>query len=190
VDAWRGLALTQLARGETDAYQKTCAESLRRFGQPAAPAVVALLFSPTPGDAWTAASLVRAATVVTVDVSRAQRAVVRTCLLRPDGVAAAARLPPLADSVTRGAVLCRAGRWEEAVQELKFSRDGSSLLYRALAEHHRGRNAEAKKDLEQAVQWLAAPSPSDPQQTNAARLPWDERLEIDLLRREVEALLK
>jgi hypothetical protein len=39
------------------------------------------------------------------------------------------------------------------------------------------------------VRWLEAPSRDDPERTNYARLPWDDRLEVDLLRREIEALL-
>ena len=65
-----------------------------------------------------------------------------------------------------------------------------ALLFRALAEHARGHRAEAKQALEQAVKWLEAPSQANPKKTNAAALPWDERLEADLLRREAESLLK
>jgi hypothetical protein len=61
-------------------------------------------------------------------------------------------------------------------------------LYLALAEHGRGRPAAAQEALHRAVRWLLeAPSRDDPGRTNYARLPWDERLEMDLLRREVEA---
>jgi hypothetical protein len=38
--------------------------------------------------------------------------------------------------------------------------------------------------------WLEAPSAADPKQTNAARLSWEERAEVDLLRAEAQALLK
>jgi hypothetical protein len=63
-------------------------------------------------------------------------------------------------------------------------------LYLALTEHGRGRPAAAKESLQRAVRWLEAPSRDDPERSNYARLPWDERLEVDLLRREAEALLR
>jgi hypothetical protein len=50
-----------------------------------------------------------------------------------------------------------------------------ALLVRALAEQARGRPAEAAQAIAQAVG------------AAAAGLPWDERLERDLLRREAEA---
>jgi hypothetical protein len=40
------------------------------------------------------------------------------------------------------------------------------------------------------VRWLEAPSRDDPGRSNYARLPWDERLEADLLRREAQAVLE
>jgi hypothetical protein len=40
------------------------------------------------------------------------------------------------------------------------------------------------------VRWLEAPGRDDRERTNYARLPWDERLEVDLLRREAEGLLQ
>jgi hypothetical protein len=40
------------------------------------------------------------------------------------------------------------------------------------------------------VRWLEAPGRGDPERSNYARLPWDDRLEVDLLRREAEVLLQ
>jgi hypothetical protein len=37
---------------------------------------------------------------------------------------------------------------------------------------------------------LEAPSRDDLERSNYARLPWDQRLEVDLLRREAQALLQ
>jgi hypothetical protein len=119
--------------------------------------------------------------------------VVRPAVVRPDTVADPARLLAFstqADPVTRGAALCRAGRHEEAAQVLGPAEEGAGLLYLALAEHGRGRPAAAQDALRRAVRWLEAPSRDDPGRTNYARLPWDERLEMDLLRRETEALLE
>lgn len=68
--------------------------------------------------------------------------------------------------------------------------DPAALLWRALAEHGRGRPDAAKKALEWAVKWLEAPDADDKEQPNTARLKWEQRLEIDTLRREVETLRK
>jgi hypothetical protein len=63
-------------------------------------------------------------------------------------------------------------------------------LYLALTEHRRGRPDAAKEALQRAVRWLEAPSLNDPERTNYAVLRWGGRLEVDLLRREVETLLQ
>jgi hypothetical protein len=92
--------------------------------------------------------------------------------------------------VPRGAGPGRAGRHDAAAKLLGPVQEAPGLLYLALAEHGRGRPAAAKQALQRAVRWLEAPSQDDPERTNHARIPWDERLEVDLLRREVEALLR
>jgi tetratricopeptide (TPR) repeat protein len=189
VHAWRRLALTQLAAGQTEAYQQTCAHMLHRFGRGDVAAGVALLLSgAASNDVGTA---VHAALVFQAAQHRSLTA--RTCVLTPHAVADPARLVALSnqsDPTTWGAVLCRAGRHDEAVKVLRPRAEAAARLYLALAEHGRGRTEEAKQAWEQAVQWLAAPSGNDAAQTNAARLSWEDRLEIDQLRREVEALLR
>jgi hypothetical protein len=91
----------------------------------------------------------------------------------------------------RDALPCErgAGRYDEAVQALGGSKDAVATLYRALAEHGRGKDDAAQQALDEAVRWLAAPSAADPKQSNAERPPWDQRLEVELLRKEVEHLL-
>jgi hypothetical protein len=59
-----------------------------------------------------------------------------------------------------------------------------------MAEHRRGRPAAAEQTLQRTTRWLTAPSRDDPEQTNFACLAWKEQLEVDLLRREAERLLK
>jgi hypothetical protein len=58
------------------------------------------------------------------------------------------------------------------------------LLVLALAEQALGRRAAARKALARADQWLKAPSDDD-SSTNREKLGWMDRLEVDLLRREV-----
>ena len=64
------------------------------------------------------------------------------------------------------------------------------MLYRALAEHGRGEDDAAKAALDEAVRWLTGPGTTDPKQTNADLLPWDQRLEAEVLRKEAEGLLR
>jgi WD40 repeat protein len=189
--AWRGLALAQLAAGRADAYRQTCDRLLRQdFARPPRPAGAGPLFAPVPASAPQAAAL---AAVAAAPWPRAedQALAARTAALRV-GAAEPARLLALvgrADPVARGAALYRAGRPEEAVKVLSQSMDVIAWLYRAQAEHARGRADEARRALTFTVRWLTAPSRADARQSNAARMPWEARLEAGLLRREAEALL-
>jgi len=191
-EAWRGLALSELALHRPDAYRQTCARFVQHWGQPPEAGVVGLLFSSSRGDALGTAGLTWAAVKGTPALVAACRAAARTCVLRPDALSGLGRLLPLAggDPVVRGALLCRAGRFDEAVLALSGNTDAVALLYRALAEHGRGKDGTAKQTRDEAVRWLEAPSAADPKQTNAERLPWDQRLETDLLRQEAVTLLR
>jgi hypothetical protein len=107
-------------------------------------------------------------------------AVARAVALGP-GAVPAARLLSLAegvDAVTQALLLHRAGLHDAAVKLLADQSSPRALLVRAVAEKARGRPAAAAQALAQATR------------ATAAGLPWDERLERDLLRREAEALLK
>lgn len=161
-DAWRGLALTQLALKQPDAYRQTCA----RFVE----------LADSLGEA-------------------ARRSAVRTVVVGRDAIPNLDNVIVWAwganDPLLRGAVLYRAGRLNEAAQILGDRDDAIGLLYRALIDHGRGRataNA-AHRAAAEAERWLAAPSTDDPRQTNADRLPWDQRVEAEALRAEARALL-
>jgi WD40 repeat protein/tetratricopeptide (TPR) repeat protein len=192
-EGWRRLALADLGAGRTDAYRATCARVLG-FLQPAPEAALAsYLLTPSPGNAWAAAPLRRAWQDSLLRRQQEQRQVARPAVIRPDAVADPVRLLAFttqADPVTRGAALCRAGRHEEAAKLLGPARDPAGLLYLALAEHGRGRLVAAQEALQRAVRWLESLGRESPERTNYACLPWDERLEVDLLRREAEALLQ
>jgi hypothetical protein len=87
-------------------------------------------------------------------------------LLRTDRLADPDRLLKLVrpgDDVTRAAILTRAGKYEEAAALLAPHTEPAALLYLALAEHGRGRDAAARQALERARQ-----EPTD-------RLPWEHR---------------
>jgi WD40 repeat protein/tetratricopeptide (TPR) repeat protein len=228
--AWRGLALAELALGRPDAYRRTCARFVPRFTSRPEAAVAGLLFSAPPGDMRGAVVGTVASASIVPGLNADRLPAVRTAVLRRDGLAEPAQLLPLVHStpLLRGAVLCRAGRYNEAVQVLASRpnpgpprpnpgppgrgviRGGGgpvsppppqpgfvgndvpiALLFLALAEHGRGKKDAARQALDQAERWLAAPAPSptDPKQTNARRLPFDVRLEAELLRKEAAALL-
>jgi hypothetical protein len=94
------------------------------------------------------------------------------------------------DPVVRGAVLCRAGRQDEALTLLGQRADAVALLYRGLAELGRGRPDAARSTLEQAEQWLRATEADDPGPSNLERLTWQQRLEVEQLRGELGSLLR
>jgi hypothetical protein len=107
-------------------------------------------------------------------------AVARAVALGPDSLPANQLLPMAegSDVVTRALLLHRAGKRDDAVKLLAQQSGPRAQLVRALAEQARGRPAEAARALAQAA---GAP---------AEKLPWDERLELEVLKREAEALLK
>jgi WD40 repeat protein len=202
---WRRLALARLAAG-LDAVE-TC----RHARMPRADEAPPLPSDPMPGyraasaglrwqlgSCWQlrrAALLLQPPTVTAAglltDLPDAAAAF-RACVVRAGGTDdPAALLPQLPedDLLTRGAVLCRAGRPVEALHLLRQSLDVVARFYQALAEQGWGRPDTARQILADAARWLGMPSVQDRGQTNAARLPWDVRLEIDLLRAEVESLL-
>jgi dipeptidyl aminopeptidase/acylaminoacyl peptidase len=193
IAGWQRLALADLGAGRTDAYRETCGRLLG-FLQPTPEVPFAtFLLDPAPGNAWGAALVLKAWQDAIPRRRQEQRQVARPAVVRPDAIADPARLLAFttqADPVTRGAALCCAGRHDAAAQLLGPVQEASGLLYLALAEHGRGRPASAQEALQRAVRWLEAPSRDDPWRTNYARLPWDERLEVDLLRREAQALLE
>jgi tetratricopeptide (TPR) repeat protein len=92
---------------------------------------------------------------------------------------------------TLGAALYRAGRFEDAVRKLQEAigvqnteGTASHWLFLALAHHRLGHTEEAKKWLAKAQRWLDQ-APKD----GAGALPWDQRLELKLLRAEAEAVI-
>jgi WD40 repeat protein/tetratricopeptide (TPR) repeat protein len=199
---WDLLAVAQLADKDIAGYKKTCQRMLELFDQPrpaiwAGGAFVAGPMTPL----GTALSLHSADQVSQISRSGANVTAIR-CTTRPDTLTDWSRLIPLTKDGTpeaRGKVCCRTGRYDEAVELLGQLRHGlvpdptqSPLiaLYLALAEHGRGRTAEAKQLLEEATRWWDQPSPYDPKLKNRDSLLWMERVQVEQLRDEVDALLK
>jgi WD40 repeat protein/tetratricopeptide (TPR) repeat protein/tRNA A-37 threonylcarbamoyl transferase component Bud32 len=168
---WGCLALARLQTGAADGYRKTCADLLKRFGQ--------------AKDAPNANS------------------VAWTCALAPDAVADLAPAVRLAEKAvaatpgkhatlnTLGAILYRAGRFEEAVKRLdearKIDKQGGSVtdwLFLALAHQRLKHTDEAKRCLGKAVALMdrAGGKGTPP-------LNWQDKVTRQLLRREATMLV-
>jgi hypothetical protein len=159
----------QLALGDTDGYRKTCAGLLDRFGK-----------TQVPGVAQTVA---------------------RTCVLAPNAVSDLSRPAALMDRAvsltpsnpgllnTFGSLLYRAAQFEAAITRLKeglaMSGQGGEprdWIFLAMTHQALGHADEARDWLTRSVQRIDSPA--------SASLPWEERLELQLLRREAEALIR
>ncbi len=172
----RPLALLYLRLGDENSYRKVCTRLLEAHGQ--------------------------------TDDAGAANAIAETCVLIPEAVpdtavvvrlaeAAVARQPKNAGYLnTLGVVRYRAGRYDDAVRRLEEAvqvrgQGGTPVdwLFLAMAQQRLGRPAEARRQLEKAVRWLdenAIPGKT-PEET--VPLSWSHRLELDLFRRQAEALL-
>jgi WD40 repeat protein/tetratricopeptide (TPR) repeat protein len=100
---------------------------------------------------------------------------------------------------TLGGALLRAGRLQAAVQQLQkaSSLDPSTSLLLAMAHHHLGHADEARQWLDKAVQQIEQVLRQRPKNagTEATALApdefaWTERLSLQLLRRDAEALIR
>ncbi len=175
-------ALCEAAAGQGGAYRQSCGELLRLLPGRAHLVSGSGLVAAAPGGL---PALVAAVAAVTV--TDAERSLwLRTLLLLPGAVPDPSRLPPLVpeyDALTRGAALCRAGRCEEAAKALAGRTEPAALLYLALSEQGRGQTTAARQALTRAARLLDEPGAS-------ARMSWEERLEAQLLRAEVQAILQ
>jgi WD40 repeat protein/serine/threonine protein kinase/tetratricopeptide (TPR) repeat protein len=109
---------------------------------------------------------------------------------------------------TLGAVLCRTGQYPEALAKLREALEirGSGAtpddwLFLAMTHHHLGQAEDARRWFTKASVWLdealkKPPVPLDPAVRNSPTriesklLGWTERVDMQLLRQEVESLLK
>jgi tetratricopeptide (TPR) repeat protein len=158
------LAAAHLSGGDIEAYRKVCADLIERFGTTDKPAVA--------------------------------NRVAHTCLAVPNAVDPQKLLPlaKLALNVTNinkrllAAVLCRAGKYEEAIplfqQNLTSYDRAWDRLFLAMAYHHRGLKTEASEQFKTACRL------AEETEKNDTWLSWFERAEVVHLRQEVETLLK
>jgi tetratricopeptide (TPR) repeat protein len=166
-ETWRLHALLRLQRDDLDGYKKACAA--------------------LAGGPW--------------DDAGATDAVLRSCVLTADALPDPSALVPLAEKGVKqpptarqlaalGAVLYRAGKFEEAARRLadatgpgRAGGEAVDWLFLAMAHHRLGHGDEAKQWLARAARWLdQAPRAGTPP-------PWTLLLEARVLKREAEALL-
>lgn len=170
-------ALLHLATGDLAGYRRYCAEVLDRFAG--------------TGD------------------TQMSNQVAWTCALAPGAVPDQTRLVDLAKATvaagagnlaflnTLGAVLCRAGRYEEAIGYLERSmaaQFGSQSpfdwLFLALAHQGLGHDVEARAWLDRSIRWLDEQVGEDGEGVRRTdRMGWEDRLVLSLLRQEVETLV-
>jgi tetratricopeptide (TPR) repeat protein len=137
-----------------------------------------------------------------------------TCVLTADTVADWKVALQLADKAVadnpknyralnhHGAVLYRASQYQEALKRLTeaeaaYQLDDKKLhavaynwLFLAMAHHRLGHVKEAKKWHDKAVHWIDQEMKKKPKEpAGAIPLPWNRRLNLQLLRREAEELL-
>jgi tetratricopeptide (TPR) repeat protein len=162
--------------GDIEGYRGTCERMLERFEQ-------------------------------TTDLS-ALNVTATTCSVAPEAVADLVRPLRLAEKAlalhpedqwsheSLGRILYRAGRYEgavtrlgEAVEILNKTGNAWHWLFLAMAHHHLGHADEARSWLRKAGEWLDQELPK-PSGVGGSWLSWDQRVELQLLRREAEALIQ
>jgi serine/threonine protein kinase/Flp pilus assembly protein TadD len=177
---WYRLALLRLRVADRPGFRKACADMLERFGR--SPALQVNYFT-----VW-------------------------TCALAPDAVAdwerplqlarqACAAGPKNFDNLHNlGAVLYRAGRFEEAAQRLTEAQAAfpeatdprSSIIYTwlflAMTEHRLGHGQQAKQFLAKAVKDIEQPAADRP--GDGSTRTWNRRLTLQILRHEAEEVLQ
>jgi superkiller protein 3 len=174
---WYDQAVARLAAQDRDGYRRVCAGMLERFANAKTPSA----------SLW----------------------VVHTCILGPEAVPDYRQVLRLGEQfkakyrtnwywLTRvGGAYYRAGRFEEAIQtsEAACQVHGSAgnaydWLFLALAHHRLGRAAEARRWLDKAGPWIERASRGKIADSRTPTpLAWNDRVALEALRREVEALL-
>jgi Flp pilus assembly protein TadD len=176
--AWSWQALAVAARGDVSGHQKICAAMLDKFGKTQDAEIannVAWFCMRTP-DCMT-------------DFSQPLHLVEKSVELRPN---------QYFSLNTSGIALYRVGRFQDSIlrlnEAIKAHGQGGTpydWLFLAMAHHRLGHADESKKWMTKAQQWLDQGKQEKAKDKPAAvdALPWDQRLELSLIRAEAEALL-
>jgi tetratricopeptide (TPR) repeat protein len=172
---WYQLALVRLGMADQESYRRACKGMAERFGKTNEAAAQLT--------AWTCAVAPDSSIEPAVLVELAGRALAQS--------PAQHRL-----LLTHGAALYRAGRFAEAIAKLNEAESAGKgegpawdRLFLAMAQHRLGDAQRARQHLDQAVRWIDRATRTGPE-TVPAPLQWSERLELSLLRREAEAMVK
>lgn len=98
---------------------------------------------------------------------------------------------------TRGAVLYRAGRFEDAAKQLEEAvadhwKGGTpwDWFFLAMAHHRLGNTSDAQEWLDKAVAWMNEDHSQSSEDESRPELGWDQQLELEILRQEAESLVK
>jgi WD40 repeat protein/tetratricopeptide (TPR) repeat protein len=160
-----------LAAGDEAVYRRVCADLLQRFGMGAS-------IANARETVWTSALRPDAVP----DPSQLVRIAVRVVAQEPKGAIYLRSL---------GAALYRAGRFEEAIQQLNAAiaaQNGDGLfedwLFLAMAHHRLGHAAEARQWLDKTIQWEAK------RKDDAEPLDWVARWELQILLHEAKELIE
>ncbi len=194
---WDVLALAQLAGGKTADYQQTCTQMLALFGRPTPAIWAGGALSAGPLNPWGTPLALHTAEHAASLSRRAATITAIRCTTGP-GVPVdwqqLVRMTAQSSDELKGAVLCRAGRYDEAVKLLTPLRNAIGTtgdlvrLYLALAEHGRGNVAEAKQLYTRSAPSLKLPAKD--RENFPLSLAWIERAAYRAVARELEALLK
>src|SRR5262249_28337959 len=188
--AWRRLALAQAQAGQHDAFARTSRQMQQRFRVPGEVAQAGFaLAAPLQPLGGVNVALLRHPALPPGAGLYDRLVTVRTAVLRPGTLAEPeswlAALPR-EEKLLRGAVLCRAGKHADAVRELAGLQEPVAGLFRARAEHVRGNKDAARQGLAEARKLLP---PEEVDLVEQTPPPWQQRVEGDVLVKEVEALL-
>jgi tetratricopeptide (TPR) repeat protein len=173
---WYQLALVHLGRGDAEQHGRTCSSMLEEFS-----------FGADAGaahfTAWTCALSPKAVSDFSGSVALAERAVASD----PNSISYVGTL---------GAILFRAGRFQEAVAQLdraaelvqtRAENDPSCPAYvwyfQAMAHHAVGNASAARACFDQAVSWT---EDSLAEEVETPKVSWNRRATLKLLRDEVE----
>jgi tetratricopeptide (TPR) repeat protein len=174
---WYHLALVRQAAGDAAGYRRACSTLADRFGK--------------SGNADAAVVVAWAAVAGPDALSE------RGQLLALAERASASPSPRAAGRRLAGAALYRAGQFDRAAERLTATIEAlgeeataHEQLFLAVAEQRRGREAEARHWLEQATRTLNGAAVPRMKYDVDAAVFWNERLELDLIRREAEALIQ
>jgi WD40 repeat protein/tetratricopeptide (TPR) repeat protein/tRNA A-37 threonylcarbamoyl transferase component Bud32 len=168
---WQGLLYTSLALGHHELYRSCCVCMLDRFGQ--------------TDDAPHTNDLAYWSTLMPDTLEDPRRAVQLA-----ERAVAKERSPIYLK--TLGAALHRAGRHEEAIKVLQADAEVQDWLFLALCHHRLNHPSEARQWLDKAAAFLNKAKTSNWQQSEGKwwlLLDWHKRLELQLLRKEAEALI-